>query len=177
MSCLAAVLGASQRLDDQRNSFQGHEYAETVVANRPQNYEHAVCLTGSERSFVEIGANIRQGVYTSLDSAAVAFFGVRPRDESWGLIRQLLPMNEVQLQEPPCFNQSVLNTTVSWLHCDFSGRSGDCRANFLQMLCDLAQCDRMMRAFTTRTASLPFRTVMRLRSDLFWEAQEEGKRL
>ena len=39
--------------------------------------KHAVCLTGLERSFEEIGANVREGVF-SMFGGSVEFFGVHP---------------------------------------------------------------------------------------------------
>ena len=133
---------------------------------------HAICLTGSERSFVEIGQNVREGTLRSLGTAAVTLFGVRPPHEDWTTIRRLLPMYEgihTLQQQQPCFTDAMLNLTKSWLHCNFHGRTGDCRASALQELCDLARCDAMIRAIED-ARGLSFDTVTRLRADLFWEA-------
>ena len=35
----------------------------------------AVCLTGLERSFVEVGLNVREGLFTMLRGAVVSVFG------------------------------------------------------------------------------------------------------
>ena len=52
--------------------------------------EHAVCLTGLERSFAEIGGNVREGVYRLL-GPRVTWFGVKPPHDAWSTIHTLLP--------------------------------------------------------------------------------------
>ena len=48
----------------------------------------AVCLTGMERSFAEIGGNIREGLFTALGSRRAVFFGVRPPKDEWPSVRR-----------------------------------------------------------------------------------------
>ena len=134
---------------------------------------HAICLTGGERSFGEIGQNVREGMLHSLGTAAVTLFGVRPSYDPWTTVRRLLPLHDsahtLQVQER-CFTGAMLNLTITWLHCDMRGRSGDCRASALQELCDLSRCEQMIRAVESARGR-PFDTVLRLRADLFWEAR------
>ena len=129
---------------------------------------HAVCVTGLERSFGEIGDNIRQGVLRFLGTPSIAFFGIQPHNDSWTHIRRLLPIQEVQIQTP-CTGDAEFNVTVAWLHCDMRTRRADCRRSFLQMLCDLQHCESMIRAHE-RHRGESFATITRLRPDLFWEA-------
>lgn len=134
---------------------------------------HAICLTGGERSFGEIGQNVREGVLHSLGTAAVTLFGVRPSYDSWTTVRRLLPLHDsthtLQVQER-CFTDGMFNLTITWLHCDMRGRSGDCRASALQELCDLSRCEQMIRAVESARGRF-FETILRLRADLFWEAR------
>ena len=62
----------------------------------------AICLTGMERSFAEIGANVREGVISLLgDSHTVrhaVYFGVRPPFDECTSVRQLLPFAEAHLE-------------------------------------------------------------------------------
>ena len=67
----------------------------------------AVVLTGMERSFAEIGANVREGLFGALASASgvegssATFFGVRPPNDTWDAIRLLLPIaaENVEVQQ------------------------------------------------------------------------------
>lgn len=132
--------------------------------------QHAVCLTGLERSFEEIGANVREGVFRML-GRDVTFFGVRPTNSSWRSVQQLLPMSAVESQRGRCWSDEVQTATVSWMHCDFRLRAGDCRLSFLQALCDLAQCEDMISSHErVHRGGREFDSVLRLRADLFWEA-------
>jgi len=128
----------------------------------------AVCITGAERSFGEIGDNIRRAVLHSLGSPDIVWFGVKPPGgDSWATIPKLLPIARVASQQR-CYSQLDLNVTVSWMHCDFRGRTGDCRKNALQELCDLQQCNTMIDEFEAERGS-SFDGVLRLRADIFWE--------
>ena len=130
-------------------------------------YRHAVCLTGEERSFGEVGGSIQAGLRAL--SGSVHVFGVRPaRNGSWAIIPRLLPLVAVEAQER-CFTPLEANLTIGWMHCDFHGRTGDCRLSFLQALCDLARCEAMISAYERRE-NRNFTSVLRLRADLFWEA-------
>ena len=126
---------------------------------------HAVCLTGMERSFSEVGGNIREAVQALLGtpSASIRFFGVRPVNDTWSYIFRWLPMQRVELQE------WCTDPVPSWYSCNAHGRN-DCRHNFLQELCDLNVCERLI-SHHEGIQGRPFDTVMRLRPDLFWEAR------
>jgi hypothetical protein len=131
--------------------------------------ESAVCLTGLERSFAEIGANVREGVLGML-GARTSFFGVRPANASWDSIAELLPMVDLQVQRGHCWSREVQDRTITWMHCDFRLRGGDCRLSFLQALCDLSQCEDMIAAHERSVLGREYDVVMRLRPDLFWES-------
>ena len=136
---------------------------------------HAVCVTGLERSFVAIGDNVRQGILRFLGTPSIKFFGVRPRQDNWTMIRQLFPVTENQIElQTWCYSSDAeLNLTSTWQHCDARARAHDCRRAFLQALCDLAHCEAMIRAHELSRRG-HFKTITRLRPDLFWEAVVEA---
>ena len=73
----------------------------------------AVCLTGMERSFAEIGGNIREGLYSALSGASdVRIFGVRPPSDAWSSIFRMLPISpsDVEVQRP-CWTARAQNAT------------------------------------------------------------------
>ena len=127
--------------------------------------EHAVCLTGLERSFSEIGANVRAAVLDLYggQSASVDFFGVRPVLDPWAQLRRLLPLRAIKVQSP-CWSSRAANVAFAWLHCDFKFR-GDCRLGALQELCDLQTCERMLSAAEEQRGR-DYKSVLRLRADL-----------
>ena len=127
----------------------------------------AVCLTGLERSFVEVGLNVREGLFTMLRGAVVSVFGVQPAKDAWKEIPTLIPLHGVAMQQP-CWTPSVQNETIRWMHCDMRLRKGDCRLSFLQALCDLQACERLISEHEQRMHRR-FDVVVRLRADLFWE--------
>ena len=134
---------------------------------------HAVCLTGLERSFAEIGGNIREGFLGALGDDALAIFGVRPPHDSWASIRALLPLSDDDghlVVQQPCWSVHAENLTVRWMHCDMRLRKGDCRLSFLQAMCDLSRCEELI-ASHERATGWSFDVVWRLRADLFWEAR------
>ena len=59
---------------------------------------HAVCLTGLERSFAEIGGNIREGLYSALAHSTSVLFGVRPPHDAWASVRALLPLADANVE-------------------------------------------------------------------------------
>jgi hypothetical protein len=129
---------------------------------------HAVCITGAERSFGEIGANVREGVLRMLGTPRVAFFGVKPTEEAWDAVQRLLPLTAMMPQRK-CWDAEDLNVTIRWVHCDLRGRATDCRVSFIQTMCDLATCEGMVSRFEARQG-MQFATVTKLRPDVFWEA-------
>ena len=128
---------------------------------------HAVCITGEERSFGEIGANVREGVLRMLGTARVAFFGVKPVCDSWAALQRLLPLTSVVPQHK-CWDAEDLHVTVRWVHCDLRGRASDCRVSFIQTMCDLKSCLRMISSFESHNG-MQFATITKLRPDVFWE--------
>ena len=134
-----------------------------------QQQPSAVCVTGESRSFSEIGHNVREGVLLLLGSPAIRFFGVRPEHDRWELLQAMLPFAKIGLQWP-CWSAAQLNWTQSWLHCDMRQRQHDCRASFLQQLCDMQQCSAMITAYETKQA-VQFHRIVRLRPDMYWEAR------
>ena len=134
-----------------------------------QQQSAAVCVTGESRSFAEIGHNVREGVLLLLGSPAIHFFGVRPEHDRWELLQAMLPFEEIAVQQP-CWSAAQLNWTKAWLHCDMRQRKHDCRASFLQQLCDMQQCSAMITAFETKQA-VQFHRIVRLRPDMYWEAR------
>ena len=104
--------------------------------------EHAVCVTGEERSFGEIGHNVREALLLML-GPRIGCFGVRPAADAWPLLRKLLPFVVVEEQRR-CWSGAQLNWTIQWLRCDMSARAHDCRASFLQQLCDLRHCEAII---------------------------------
>ena len=140
----------------------------SMAASAP---EFAACLTGPARSFSEIGVNVREGTLRML-RASPALFGVRPESDPWTLLRSLMPFEAVSIQKI-CWSMTQLNSTIDWLHCDMRARPGaDCRVSFLQTLCDLAECNRLIRAKEVQRKR-SFYGVLRLRPDLFWESMVE----
>ena len=127
---------------------------------------HAVCITGQERSFGEIGANVREGVLRMLGTPRVAFFGVKPVNDPWTGLQKLLPLTTVIAQHK-CWDAEDLSVTVRWVHCDMRGRS-DCRVSFIQTMCDLKACLRMVSSFESHNG-MQFATITKLRPDVFWE--------
>ena len=131
--------------------------------------QHAVCLSGHARSFSEVGHNIREAVLRLLGTPMIAYFGVRPADDPWTMIQKMIPLEQVQVQRI-CYDEAQLGWATTWLHCDMRRRKGlDCRKSFLQQLCDLEACYSMISAFEARSAH-PFRMLVRLRPDIYWEA-------
>ena len=61
-----------------------------------------------------------------------------------------------------------------WIHCSNQGRTGNCRYNALQMLCDLAVCEAMIRRHE-RSAGR-FDTIPRLRPDVWWRWRSRCRR-
>lgn len=151
--------------------------------------DSAVCITGQSRSFSEVGHNVREATLLLHGSPRIAWFGVRPAEDKWEAIASMLPLTSVTTQAR-CWTGAQLNLTITWLHCDMRSRSHDCRASFLQQLCDMQSCEDLISSHEQQSTArggagggggaggrgaprqkpFHFRTVMRLRPDLFWEA-------
>lgn len=124
----------------------------------------AVCLTGLQRSFPEIGGNIKEAVDYLLPPNATEIFGVRPVDDPWDAVQRLLPMQRVVTQAPCQKNLSLSLRLYYFCHqhgrkrakgpgCAVAG-GGEltgsaeycgCTRSMVQALCDLQVCARMLR--------------------------------
>ena len=141
---------------------------------------HAVCITGLERSYPEISRNVHYSLshlYAGwrapaagaragwrLDQA-VAFFGVRPANDSWPTVRTELPALQGESIQTPCGPQrppwfsayaKTQHQRITYGH------------SFVQMMCDLSACHELVLAHERRVGR-PFATLARLRLDLAWE--------
>ena len=70
----------------------------------PDAGDHAVCITGLERSFDEISGNLRAALgalYGGLDQH-VHFFGVRPQQDSWDIVHSRLPPLRAEVVQRQC---------------------------------------------------------------------------
>ena len=135
---------------------------------------HAVCVTGLQRSFPEISGNIRRSLEELYDARAqlattVAFFGVRPANDSWHEVREALPPLTNETLQRPCGAKSP-----AWFSVyarSHSARVGFQRA-FVMSLCDMAICLReLVEVYEAHSmGGRRFLTLARLRLDLAWEA-------
>ena len=96
---------------------------------------------------------------------SVAFFGVRPANDSWATVRTDLPplLNE-SIQTPCGPQRPVWFSAYAKTHSQrlTYGHS------FVQMLCDMRVCHEMIQEHERRVGR-PFLTIARLRLDLAWE--------
>ena len=160
--------------------------------------EHAVCITGLQRSYPEISRNIHYSLSSlysgwhdsdnrastvaaaslgpetiadaqrskawSLDRA-VAFFGVRPANDSWASVRTDLPPLTGESIQTPCglgrapWFSAFAKSNHQRVAYSFS---------FVQMMCDLRACHQLVQDDEGRTGR-QFATIARLRLDLAWE--------
>lgn len=142
---------------------------ETVPAGTARG--NAICVTGLQRSFPEISGNI-VSVMQLLNASAggVHLFGVRPANDSWTTAKRLLQPMTIEMQRP-CRPASA--PTPWFFTCTRGGhtsRGGHCAANFVQSLCDLKHCERMIRRHESRLHQR-FALVTRLRLDVAFEAE------
>ena len=134
---------------------------------------HAVCATGLERSFPEIAGNIAH-ILSALNhstSGRLETFGIEPTNETWSpTVRKHLMLRRSQtFPQRRCHQNSIL----PWFTCTRGGRTtrgGRCADSFVQSLCDLQACERVLQAFEARH-SLHFTLVARLRLDIAFEAE------
>ena len=83
----------------------------------------AVCLTGLQRSFPEIGGSIKEAVDYLLPPRAREIFGVRPADDPWDAVQRLLPMQSLVTQAPCHHNLSL--SLRSYYFCHQHGLTAD----------------------------------------------------
>merc|ERR1719183_1238027 len=72
---------------------RGDNWTQAVPQLRPPRA--AICLTGLQRSFPEVGGNIKEALGSLLTLDATEIFGVRPATDPWDAIRRLLPLHRV----------------------------------------------------------------------------------
>ena len=97
------------------------------------------------------------------------FFGVQPLNDSWHAIERVLPLHRIETQE--VCKRALSPALTSFYSCSSHGRPsalGGCMSNFVQELCDLQHCERMIDA-RERERGRSFDVILRLRADMFWE--------
>lgn len=138
---------------------------------QPRRY--AVCMTGLERSFREIALNIQAAVMRMMNrSSHVAFFGVRPPNDnqSWSNVMRQFPMNDIVWQKPCRPTGAPLPMWFTCTRGSKTTRGGKCAETFVQSLCDLYQCHKMIQSHEERVG-WRFDYITRLRLDIAWEAE------
>lgn len=144
---------------------------------------HGVCITGLERSYPEFSHNVHyslsnlyagwRGVDGDGDAAAaplplnraVAFFGIRPANDSWSTVRTDLPPLAGEAIQTPCglgrapWFTAWAKTGTQKVTYGFS---------FIQMMCDLRACHQLVLEHERRVGR-SLVTLARLRLDLAWE--------
>ena len=135
--------------------------------DRVDPHHHAFCITGLERSFRAISGNLRAalgGLHHGLDR--VSWFGVRPPQDPWTIVRERLPPLRAERVQRQC----VQGRPVTW----FSAYSRSMSAFWgtyhvwTLTLCDQLACDEMIDADEAATGRR-YHTVARIRLDLLWE--------
>ena len=155
------------------------------------SHEHAVCITGLQRSYPEISHNIHfalsslysgwRGVRNDrppVDQASfslensVGFFGVRPANDTWATVRTDLPPLLAESIQTPCYESLGMGARAPW----FSAYAKTIHQrvvfsfSFVQMMCDLRACYQLVQAHERNERSgREFDTLARLRLDLAWE--------
>ena len=152
--------------------------------------QHAVCITGLERSYPEISHNIHYSLSNFYSgwraqhngdpgpsgggTAAsdkwrleehVAFFGVRPANDSWPTVRTDLPPLAGESIQTPC---GIPRTAWFSAYAKTHVQRITYGNSFVQMMCDLKACHTLIQAHEQRFAHR-FLTIARLRLDLAWE--------
>ena len=123
----------------------------------------AVCLTGQERSFGEVGDNIKEWLDHLVGQPQI-MFGVKPSEEPWESIQGTFHFDVI---EPQLACPGVV--VPAWYTCNNYGR-GNCKRNFVQELCDLEHYSAMIEAHEARTRR-PFDLWLRMRADVFFESK------
>ena len=152
----------------------------TGMAHSGATQQHGVCITGLQRSYPEFSHNIhyslsnlysgwREGGATIPEpfdlGRAVAFFGVRPANDSWSTVRTDLPPLMGESIQTPCglarapWFTAWAKTKTQQVTYGFS---------FVQMMCDLRACHQLVLAHE-KIVGRDFETLARLRLDLAWE--------
>ena len=96
---------------------------------------------------------------------AVGFFGVRPANDSWAVVRTDLPPLLAESIQTPCGP-----TRPAWFsaYAKTHAQKITYGHSFVQMLCDMQECHRMIQEHEQRLGR-QFLTLARLRLDLAWE--------
>ena len=131
----------------------GYELQADGGGGRAFKPRHAAAFDGGER-----GGGWSLG-------RAVAFFGVRPANDSWAAVRTELPPMQGESIQTPCGPQRpAWFTAFAKTH----GQRIIYGHSFVQSLCDLRACHELVQAHEQRVGRL-FLTISRLRLDLAWE--------
>ena len=96
---------------------------------------------------------------------SVAFFGVRPANDSWATVRTDLPPLQGESIQTPC---GPLRPPWFSAYAKTHAQKITYGNSFVQMMCDLHACHELVKAYEVRVGRR-FLTLARLRLDLAWE--------
>lgn len=127
-----------------------------VPAARPSLLRHAVCVTGLARSFDEIGVSVATRLHAVIrataDNVILRKFAVKPVNDSWTSVESKFGPFATIAPQAPC--RSTNATPISFFTCT-RGRSTSrtsCTGAFVQMMCDLAACEALIRRYESSHA-------------------------
>ena len=155
---------------------QRHKLLRTTRVGETGELRHAVCVTGLEREYPEISRNIDRAIFGLLNRTAAQtvtrVFGVRPPNDNWTHAMGALRFEAVGLQSwSYCYPADM--PLPFWFTCSRNGgtsRMGVCTRSFMQVMCDLEQCERLIATHEAQVGQ-PFDFVTRIRLDVAWEAE------
>ena len=155
---------------------QRHKLLRTARVGETSELRHAVCVTGLEREYPEISRNIDRAIFGLLNRTAAQtvtrVFGVRPPNDNWTHAMAALRFEAVGLQSwSYCYPADM--PLPFWFTCSRNGgtsRMGVCTRSFMQVMCDLEQCERLIATHEAQVGQ-PFDFVTRIRLDVAWEAE------
>lgn len=187
---LAAPANTDEGRDSPPAAGALHRTARMAASAGAHTQIHGVCITGLERSYPEISHNIHyslSNLYRAWQSGSnpatlsqynqdgvssswqlehsVAFFGVRPANDSWPTVRTDLPALSGESIQTPCgprrsawFTAWARTATMKYTY----------GLSFAQMMCDLRACHQLVLEHENKVGRR-FETLARLRLDLAWE--------
>ncbi len=171
---LAPDTSISRQLSPLRRLSTSAHVGAATSSMPPAMLRHALCVTGLTRSFGEIGRLVRSRVLGFLRSTASAShidtFGVQPRNDTWTPVFQYLgPFASVERQEPCRRAKAALPAFFTCTRGRAVHRLDSCTSSFVQMQCDLAHCDTMIRRHESAAVAEPYDYVTWMRLDVAWE--------
>ena len=134
----------------------------------------ALGATGLTRSFVEVAASTRARLGHFFESLAPAVhvrrFGVRPANDSWAPVIEMLgEFTALEVQAPCRPAGAPLPSFFTCQRGRVMHRLDFCTVSFVQMMCDLGRLERLIAAHEVATgAAYDFVTWIRL--DVAWES-------